>query len=137
LALSCLIAALEDDYWGVARAAVETLSEMGEAGHPAATGLISLAKKRLTVGPFHFEKWVETSGSVQPAPLLAVIAWALGTCAAGRPEAREVLAVLAANPESSVRAAAETASAEAASGRAEPPVGPIRLTEGSDSGRGL
>jgi len=109
LALPYLLKALDDDYWGVARTAIETLGEMEEAGQPAAAKLVSLAKKRLASGPFHFEQWVEGAGSGQPAPLLAAVAAALGACAAGSAETRDILLELARNPDGSVRASAEAA----------------------------
>ena len=73
LALPHLIAALEDEYWGAVRTAVETLGEMGEAGRPAAAGLVALAKRRLDGGPFLFERWADPRGVGRAAPLLAVV----------------------------------------------------------------
>src|SRR5262249_25442434 len=119
LPLPRLIAALEDEQWGVVRTAVESLSEMGEAGRPAAVWLVALARKRLANGPFHFEKWAEDSGSGPPAPFLAVIAEALGKCASGLPEAGDVLSTLSNSPDGRIRASAEAALARRANTRAE------------------
>lgn len=105
LALPHLTLALQDDYWGVSRTAVETLAEMGEAGQPAASDLIALARRRLASGPFFFEQFVEAVGPGQPAPLLAAIATAIGRCAAAHPEARAALAEIARDPDERVRAA--------------------------------
>src|SRR5438128_717854 len=60
LALPHLIEALEDEDWGVARTVVEALSEMGEAGRPAAAGLVALAYKRVASGPFVFGRYAGT-----------------------------------------------------------------------------
>ncbi len=104
LALPHLTRALEDDYWGVARTAVETLSDMGEMAQPAASDLIALAKRRLASGPLYFEEWLE-DGPEQPAPLLAAIAAALRRCAAEYPETQTLLAQIARDPDERVRAA--------------------------------
>jgi HEAT repeat protein len=108
LALPHLMKALEDDYWGVARTAIETLTEMNVAGRPAAGTLVALAKKRIDNGPFYFEQYVETADSGTP-PLLAAIAEALGKCANDLPETRTVLVELTQNPDAIVRSAAERA----------------------------
>ena len=107
LAVPHLTRAREDECWGVARTAVETLGKMGAAGQPAATALIALAKKRLASGPVHFGLSVEGSGREPPVPPSAEIARTLGRCAADRTETRASVSEIAREPDGRVRAVAD------------------------------
>jgi HEAT repeat protein len=104
LALPFLIYALKDEYWGVALQASQVLGEMGGSASEAIVDLIELADRRLSKGPFSFER-----GERDSRPLLAVVATAIGQCGLGLKRPREVSDVLrriATSAESEVRSAA-------------------------------
>lgn len=86
LALPFLAWALKDEYWGVSLQAVEVLKEMGIEAHEVVPDLCHLAERRLTSGPFHFERIggiADSSNQSTPPPLLASIAAALERCGRG------------------------------------------------------
>lgn len=79
LAVPILTWALKDEYWGDAPRAIKILAEIGHPG--VVPDLIQLAQRRLSHGPFDFDKFPYVPDIGDSKPLLAAVADALGTCA--------------------------------------------------------